>query len=113
MKKYLAMFLALVMMLSLAACGGNSTDSSASSESDEPAKETAAAPEEPGSAEITLSMSCFDTAGSFNDLTANAFMDKVKEVSNGAISFQFYQNGTYCSLAEDYDFVCAGSLDCS
>ena len=118
MKKYFALILALAMMLSLAACGSGGAPAStpdAAPGASAPAEDASAGDDAApaGPAEITLSMSCFDTADSFNDHIAQTFIDKVTEVSNGAIGFQYYQNGTYCSLMEDYDFVCSGSLDCS
>lgn len=92
MRKLTALLLALVMVLALC------VTASASDAESEP---------------VTLSMSCFDTSGSFNDQMANYFMEAVQELSDGNISFTYYPNGSYCSMLEDYDFVSSGSLDCS
>ena len=115
MKKVLALILVLGMIISLSACGGSGAQTSQSPAPDrsgESAQPGAPAGDEAGEP-VTLTLSCFDTVGSFNDLIATTFIEHVEKASGGNITFQFYQDGSYCSMVEDYDFVCQGSVDSS
>jgi len=105
MKKLLAVLLAAVMVCVLGACGSSSSSGGNAAGS--------GADVAPSGETVTLTMSMFDSGGSFNDQIAQMFIDKVDELSGGTVQFQYFNNGSFCSLFEDYDYVCNGTVDCS
>ena len=100
MKKLIAMVLALGMVLALAACGGNG----AGNESPNP---------DSGSAypKMTLNVSCSYNEAETSGKQLAYFVDYIEEKSGGNITFNVYWGGSFCSAAEDLDYVSNGSVD--
>ena len=126
MKKLIALLLALVMVLALTACGGSTTSAPAAEEAPaaEPAAENAAPAEEPAAAAeepaaeagaeyptMTLNVSCSYNEAETSGQQLAYFADYVTEKSGGNITFNIYWGGTFCSAAEDLDYVGNGSVD--
>lgn len=89
MKKLLSLVLALLMVLSLTACGG---DNSANNGSDGGEEET-----------VTLSLAHIRPVDSSADLAIHAFADEATELSGGTLQFEIYpasQLGDYTTVQE-------------
>ena len=121
MKKLLALLLALVMVLSLAACGASDSADTAeepAAEEAAPAEETAeeAPAEEAAEAaypEMTLTVSTSYNESESVGQEISYFFDYITEQSGGAIQFNVYWGGTFCSDTEDLAYVGNGSVDMS
>lgn len=79
MKKFLSTALALVMVLSLAACGSKETAASAGTEATKEKK-------------VSLTMTCVGTETGIDYQTSKAFADLVREKSNGTVDITVYGN---------------------
>ncbi len=120
MKKLTSLLLALCMVLALAACGGGnaapdaeSTEAAAAEEAAEPAEE-AEEPAAEAEAEypvMQLNVSCSYQETETSGQQLAYFTDYVTEKSGGSITFNVYWGGTFCSAAEDLDYVGNGSVD--
>ena len=80
MKKIIALILAMLMMLSLAACGTQKTEPAAAAEPTEVA--------EPADTPITLKVSFAETQGDPKYDAMVAFKDYVEENSEGSITIE-------------------------
>lgn len=117
MKKIIALALALVMCLSLAACGSSEKAPAANT----PAENTTAAPaEEPGLRGtpgnpyiITFGNTAPASTDPQNGYTVAAatLNEKLLEVSGGTMGFELVQGGVYGSTAQHLAQVKAGTLD--
>ena len=107
MKKLLAMLLAMLMVLSLAACGGNSGNN----ESPNPDTNNSQQPEGPAYTEATISVTISNGETESAGVLAKYFFDYVTEKTGGAVKFDVYYGGTLCAPNEILDFVGGGSVD--
>ncbi len=104
MKKFLALALALVMTLSLAACGGQAGTAADPSGSDAPA----AAPEKPADP-ITISISHSYTELDQVSVELNNAKKNIEERTNGAVIVNLYPNNTFGNLVDGVEAVAADS----
>lgn len=129
MKKIIALVLAMVMVLSLAACGGSkTTEPAASSSSSAPAASTDAAPAAPAVTTtelvddttglkiacepIELSMGCSGTIdGTASGDAVYKYLDEIKEWTDGNFVINFYPSGQLGGDAELIEGVQMGSVD--
>ena len=87
-KRILALVLSLVMALSLAACGGDSTEEPAES-GEEAAQGDAVAAGDP----ITLTLATTATDDAIDSIVAYKLADKLNELSGGNITADVYTKG--------------------
>ena len=135
MKKLLAVILASVMVISLAACGGNEPSSTAvaTQTTSEPPPATAQAPEEDAQAteeaepaleeaepadggnedlgEFHISFAGGTTCSNEYD-AINAYMDAISAASDGNIQWEYYPSGSALSSQEMVDGLSAGITYC-
>ena len=116
MKKILALILALLMVVSLAACGGNAAPAAT-----EAAKEEAAAPAateaakeeapayKPGQFKLTGGTTVAD-AHAYTQLLIR-LSERMKEATNGAVEITVYSNAQLGKEAEMLEQIQMGSLD--
>ena len=104
MKKFLALALALAMVLSLAACGGKSQDA-APEEDATNAEEPAKTPDEP----ITISISHSYTELDQVSVELNNAKKNIEERTNGAVVVNLYPNNTFGNLVDGVEAVAADS----
>lgn len=99
MKKTIAMLLALLMTLSLAACGGNSTPAASSGGSSAPAASTPSSDEskEP----ITLILGHTNSETDSRHTMVMKFKELVEERSNGELLIDVYAGGTLGNQSEE------------
>lgn len=118
MKKLIALTLAATMALSLAACGGSASASTAASEPASAADSTATS--EPAAAGDPEGWSGNDYTFTWNEVNgedygatvgAHAFAEKIEELSGGHIKIELYTNGTLGSEAESMQGIQMGTLD--
>lgn len=105
MKKLKAATLAAAMAVSLVACGGNTG-----------AEDTKGAGAEEKATEgenINLSVAYADAEDSVFAKGANAFAEKLKEVSGGTMTCTMYPNGTLGSIGEVAAMIQQGTCDVS
>lgn len=105
-KRILALVLSLVMALSLAACGGDSTEEPAES-GEEAAQGDAVAAGDP----ITLTLATTATDDAIDSIVAYKLADKLNELSGGNITADVYTNGQLGGLSDTIQAVKAGSID--
>lgn len=86
MKKLLSLVLALVMVLSLTACGGEKNENPDKSSSEPSSETSASAPE------YTLKLSGTVTDGHLVTETEKYFIQRVEELSSGRIKVEHYPN---------------------
>ena len=95
MKKFLALVLALAMVLSLAACGGKSQDAAPEGDSSN-TEEPAQTPDEP----ITISVSHSYTELDQVSVELNNAKKNIEERTNGAVIVNLYPNNTFGNLVD-------------
>ena len=99
MKKLISLLLALVMVLSLAACGGGSSSQSASSGNDQPADENADAPAEGGS-ELSGSITVWEHDYPYEESLKQIIEGFNKQYPNVEVKYQIRADGDYYSLLQ-------------
>ena len=87
MKRMISLLLALMMILSLCACGGS--EESKAPESSAPQGGEAA----PADKEVTLTLAHIRPEGSPADVAIKAFCDEVGEKTNGTVKFEHITGG--------------------
>lgn len=102
MKKFLALLLASTMVLTLAACNGGSS---------QPATEPAAP-----AASATVDALTVRASSTFNEnetggIILKYFIDRVSELSNGAITVKMTWGGTLFDTMGEFDAVADGAVD--
>lgn len=96
MKKLLAMLLALVMTLSLVACGSKNPGND---------------PGNPDEEVITISIANYDQPNSFTVACIEEFIKYAEEHSNGTLKFKTTYGAALCSMPEEYEYMKAGAVD--
>lgn len=108
MKKFFALALALVMSLSLVACGGNAGTSEAEKPVDTKTEENTPAPE--ASADpITINISHSYTELDQVSVELNNAKKAIEERTNGAVIVNLYPNNTFGNLVDGVEAVAADS----
>ena len=111
MKKFLALIMALVIVLSLVACGSSKTEAPATSAApaanDAPAAE--ANGEDYGTYNWTLAMTVAETTTNYK--MVEYFANLVNEKSNGSITIDLYPGGQLANTTEQDEACVAGSID--
>ena len=111
MKKFIAMLLAIVMVLSMTACG-TKTEEAAPAQEAAPAEEAAPVEEAAPAAEpIVLKIGHANAIDTPVDVSVNMFADKVAEYSDGRITVEIYPASQLGSLQEMQDALEMGTLD--
>lgn len=114
MKKLLAMMLALVMMMSLAACGGDKTPSNSQpgAASSQPA-ESQDQPAEPSQDDTvyTLIASTHTPSTTTATVVFQSVLDEITARSNGRIQFELYTDGTLAAADGILDALESGIAD--
>jgi tripartite ATP-independent transporter DctP family solute receptor len=112
MKKTLALILALVMTLSLTACGGSgsSSDDSSSSDTSSSSSSSDSASSSPA---MNLTVAYADPETSVFGKGATAFAEKLSELSGGTMTCTMYPNGTLGSISEVAAMIQQGTCDVS
>lgn len=98
MKKVLSMTLVMTLALSLAACGGDSGS---------------AANSQGGGSSINLTVAYADPEDSIFGKGANAFAEKLAELSGGTMTCTMFPNGTLGSVTEVAAMIQQGTCDVS
>lgn len=120
MKKLVSCLLALVMVLSLAACGGGnapadtgSTDSNSSTDSTPADTGSTDSADPDGWSGTDYTFTWNEVNGDEYGATqgAYAFKEKIEELSGGHIKMEIYTNGTLGSEAESMQGIQMGTLD--
>ena len=111
MKKFLALIRALVIVLSLVACGSSKTEAPATSAApaanDAPATE--ANGEDYGTYNWTLAMTVAETTTNYK--MVEYFANLMNEKSNGSITIDLYPGGQLANTTEQDEACVAGSID--
>ncbi len=111
MKKFLALIMALVIVLSLVACGSSKTEAPATSAApaanDAPATE--ANGEDYGTYNWTLAMTVAETTTNYK--MVEYFANLMNEKSNGSITIDLYPGGQLANTTEQDEACVAGSID--
>lgn len=112
-KKVLSLMLALCMLFALAACGQSGQQSASTPAPDDgaPANTPSAGAGGPSypTMELKIAMAASETsneAESFKVIT-----DYVTERTDGAITFKYYYNGSFCAQNEEMEYVTSGAID--
>lgn len=105
MKKLVALFLALIIILSLAACG---TDKPAASNPGTDSSVNSEAAKDP---EVTLTVALFNNAGNPHEPLLNYIFSEAYTRSGGTIKFDYYPGGTLCGQADMLDGIINGVAD--
>ena len=111
--KLLALLLALVMVLSLAACGSKdngSANSSAPSNSDAGQQDESKAPENDGKT-YNLRMSCEASEGQWLAVMLQDYADAVKEATNGQVNIELYLGNSLGSSDDIWSMFTQGAID--
>jgi len=108
MKKSLAFLLALVMVMSIAACGGKTETSAAPAAPSAGGSQAAPAP---AANPITLKFAHGDSEASAFHAGAKVFKELVEKESNGEITVDIYPAGQLGSLAEQVEGIQMGTID--
>ena len=127
MKKLLALLLAALMVFSMVACGGSESAAAESAAASTPASEAAAseaaAPEAAGSAAAEAApttIECDPVAiqftTTFNETETGGqilkhFADYLSELTNGAVTVDFFWGGTVFTDAETLDAISSGAMN--
>lgn len=106
MKKIIAIATAAAMAMSLAACGSSSTATTTA------AGDSSAASEAPAGA-VELKVAYADAEDSVFAKGANAFAEKLEELSGGTMTCQMFPNGTLGSISEVAAMIQQGTCDVS
>ena len=96
MKKFFAILLALVMILSMTACGGDDTQSDSGGEG--------------GSVTLALSAGSYSASSAMGEAMSR-MADLITEYSGGTITCDLYTDGSLGDLASQVDAVVNGSID--
>lgn len=107
MKKIIAIATAAAMAMSLAACGSSSTATTTAAAGD-----SSAASEAPAGA-VELKVAYADAEDSVFAKGANAFAEKLEELSGGTMTCQMFPNGTLGSISEVAAMIQQGTCDVS
>ena len=112
MKKLLAMLLALVMVLSMAACGGNKAPETQAPAANDPtdAPATEAPTDEVGDP-ITLIFSIAAVPTDAHGAAQKVFKEKLEEISGGNITVECYDSGTLYGQDTEHDALKNGDVD--
>lgn len=112
MKKVLAMILALAMILCmLSACGGSGNTPSTKDPGNQNTQPVGS--NNPGTAAdpIVLKVACFKPENDFMCQQLLKVCEYVEEHSNGAISFEYWLGGTFCTMIEEFSYLSDGAID--
>lgn len=112
-KRILALVMALTLgMTMLAGCGSSA---SSNTETAAPAasgsEEAAPAAEAAGFEQRVITISCSTNEMETPSRVLKVFMDKVTELTGGAVTFQPYYGSTYCASTEELYQLQSGALD--
>lgn len=111
MKKVISAALAIVMGMSLAACGGSSAPATtAAPAASAAAAETTAAAEAPADA-VKIKLGTTGNEEHQSTIAATYFKEKVEELTNGGISVELYPNSSLGSEREMAEGVKLGTLE--
>jgi TRAP-type C4-dicarboxylate transport system substrate-binding protein len=118
-KKLLALALAGTMVLSMTACGTSSSETSTAASAAETSTTTAAAAEAASVAEgetvacdpLTINFSTTFNETELGGQTLKHFEEYLSQITDGAITINFYWGGTLFTDAEALDGVSSGSVD--
>lgn len=110
MKKNLVWFLILLFSMFLVACGSESnTTESASVESDEQLQEQTT---EQTEEKIVLKLATHEPPGAFFSSTVTEpFMERVEELTNGQVEFEFYPSQQIGAVSDYLDLTAQGVTD--
>lgn len=114
MKRIFALLLALAMMLTLIACGTSTETPTAEEAAEAPAADAAAETAEEAGSEyptMTLNVSCSYNEAETSGQQLAYFTNYITEKSGGNITFNVYWGATFCTAAEDLEYVSNGSVD--
>lgn len=112
MKKLVSTILAVTMMASLAACGGNSgSAASTTAAAAGGAAQTTTAAAAPAAAAVTMKVATTGNEKHQSTIAAQAFKEKVEELSGGQISATVYPNSQLGSEREMAEGVKMGSIE--
>lgn len=109
MKKFLSLVLVALMLLSLAACGSKSAETTAPAVTDASAAETK--PAEAKAEKLTLKAGCTNSLGSAAFQDMEEFNKILNEVSGGMIEVELFGNSTLGKTAQLYAQLMDGTLD--
>lgn len=113
MKKALSLFLAILMVFALCACGKASAPAPAASQSPAEAPDASALPEEPAAEydQVTITVSNFNPQASSYGQAMDAFKEFVEERSGGNVTVDVYHAGALGAEKECCEGVLDGSID--
>ena len=112
MKKLVSTILAVTMIASLAACGGNSgSAASTTAAAAGGAAQTTTAAAAPAAATVTMKVATTGNEKHQSTIAAQAFKEKVEELSGGQISATVYPNSQLGSEREMAEGVKMGSIE--
>ena len=112
MKKLVSTILAVTMRASLAACGGNSgSATSTTAAAAGGAAQTTTAAAAPAAAAVTMKVATTGNEKHQSTIAAQAFKEKVEELSGGQISATVYPNSQLGSEREMAEGVKMGSIE--
>jgi TRAP-type C4-dicarboxylate transport system substrate-binding protein len=107
MKKWMASFMVLCLVLVMAACGSSETGGSSSKDSG--SKE--ATKEEPKK-KVVLKLASHEAPDAFFSKTVTVpFMDRVKELTDGQVEFEFYPSQQLGNVSDYLDLTSQGVTD--
>lgn len=114
-KRLIAGGLATVMVMGLVGCSGSTATNSSSSTSGSSDAQSASTEQSSNAsnAEINLTVAYADPEDSIFGKGADAFKEKLEEVSNGTMTCTMYPNGTLGSVTEVAAMVQQGTCDVS
>lgn len=101
-KSIVSMSLAAVLVLSLSACGSGSSNQPANSQSPSFSAEDK---------QITMDLACAYASDSPAGQALAAFVEDVKEQSNGSLDISLFMDGTLGNTTDNYKSVSSGDLD--
>lgn len=109
MKKVIALTAIAAMVLSMAGCGSSSTTATTAAASGD----SSAAATEAAAGAVELKVAYADAEDSVFAKGANAFAEKLNELSGGTMTCQIFANGTLGSLSEVASMIQQGTCDVS
>lgn len=102
MKKITALLLALVMAVSLCACGGTSSSTDTSSDEESAATTT---PEEPKGDPIEIKLCTIDPAAQVSNVILADMIEEISERTDGMVEIQLYTDGQMMVREEGVEAV--------
>lgn len=127
MKKVISLLLAMLAVLSLAACGSSASDASSAAETPAPeetsaaeapvAEETPAAEDSDGGTAViecdpmTLTVGSGMGPNEVGSMMIDYLADQVEKISGGAIEVTRYTGGTLYSVPEEFEAISSGIVD--